>query len=331
MNQVLLRGKSARIFGPFMMALGVGSLYMSVRGLLGGGELGARLALSTFLGLFGALLLVGGRMIAAARGGVTVTDDALELAGDAADDILRIPLEQVRAVVVHEVQDRRGDALIPHFVCEAALAGGVHVLLGESDDEHHLRHFGHQVGEATGHGAPESEPPKVTFDPPRGDVPPTIVAAPQHLDLHVGVGGSLALTLAVSGATMLASGVVLMLDLQNNNVLGFLFGPLLIALGAILGAIPAGKAVLVERLRVDGDTLHHCYRLLGKTFGARAFALTDRAYVRLRQRGLHGAAIEVASDGRILIVAGGVHRGTPLTHEQLLWSAHHLAWKLATR
>ncbi|MFT7624395.1 MAG: hypothetical protein ACI9WU_003582, partial [Myxococcota bacterium] len=250
---------------------------------------------------------------------------AFELMGDCAEDRLRIDVSDCSAVAVTLVPERRSDALMDHYVCEALLRNGPALVLGESDDERGLGHFGHRIAGAAGLGEPVKQRPGSRPAAPTTPPPPALSVGADGIAIHVGLGGHLAATLSIGAAALLVTGVVLLLDLANNNVLGFLFGPLLIALGLALGVVPATKLLLVEHLKLDGRTLHHHYKALGREWGHRGFELTDQAYVRLRQRGLHGAAIEVSSDGRILIIGGGVHHQTTLDHAGLRWAAQYLA------
>lgn len=118
---------------------------------------------------------------------------------------------------------------------------------------------------------------------------------------------------------MVPVGVVLFMDIGNNSVLGFLFGPLLTLLGVALLSVPAVKVGLVETLVRDEGRLRHGYRAFGVRFGESEIALAVGAYVRVRQRGLLGASLEIVSGGRVHHLAGGVHRSTSLGPADLLW------------
>ncbi len=328
---VLIQSRQSRIFGPFFMALGILGVCVGAWSLVQAGDAGilARVVGGALPALFGALLIVGGRMIAAQRGGVGVADDAYVLVGDNAADRIQVPLDRVRHIVALQLDERWGDQLHTRWVCEALVADAPRVLLGESDDEHGLKHVAHNIAAAGGLGSPLLELPDSSVEQRPSDPPPPAVNMAEHgLALQVGLAGHLASTLLVGGISMFVVGVILIMDIANNNVFGFLFGPLLGALGILLTAVPITKRSLVEHLRVTPDehTLHHHYTAFGFSWGHRAFPLTPDAYVRVRQRGLLGANLEVVSDGRILHVAGGVHSGTLLGPPGLFWTGQYLSW-----
>ena len=331
---VLIQPRQARIFGPFIIALGVVSLAVGVYSLFETSDapIAHRLIGALFPGLLGALFVVGGRMIAARRGGVEATDDAYVLYGDSRKDLFRIPFERIDRLLALPLEERRGELLHTVWVIEALLRDAPRVLLGESDDEHGLKHVAHEMAKAGRVGTPAFElPDRGPPARPAGHPPAGVSLGTDSMTVRVGLGGSLGPTLLTGGGAMLAVGTLMLWDLANNNVLGFLFGPLMVALGLVLTALVVGKFALVEHLRMERGTLHHHYETFGRFWGRREFPITADAYVRVRQRGLQGACLEVVSDGRILHVGGGVHVGTPLGPPGLVWAGQHLLWLLTTR
>ncbi len=329
---VLISPRRSLLFGPLFMAMGVLGVAVGGWSLVQAGDAAVltRVVSSVLPALFGALLFAGGRMIAAQRGGVGVEDEAYVLVGDSAPDRIRVPLDRCRSIMALRLDERWGEQLHTRWVCEALVTDAPRVLLGESDDEHGLKHVAHNIASAGGLGAPLLEPPADSPPSrPEGPPPPTVTITKDQLDVLVGLGGNLASTLLVGGISMLVVGVILMLDIANNNVFGFLFGPLLAILGVILAAVPVAKRRLTEHLRVKGATLYHNYEAFGFSWGHREFPLVTGCYVRVRQRGLQGANLEVVSDGRILHVAGGVHNRTPLGPAGLFWTGQFLSWLIA--
>ena len=118
---------------------------------------------------------------------------------------------------------------------------------------------------------------------------------------------------------MVIIGAILIADIANNNVFGFLFGPLLVALGLVLSGVVVGKQLLWERLELGSGKLTHNYRIGGWVFGRREVPVLDDFYVRVRQRGLLGGSLELICDGHVRYIAGGVHQSSVLTPPDLFW------------
>lgn len=322
----ILPPRAARIVGPALVVAGMGCAAaglasVDVRQLVSSGVFGALFPL-----LVGAMLAAGGRMLWSPRGGLWAAPGRVRLGGDGTHDAIEA---EVTAIVVHEHVETWDEQEHATWVCEAATPGGLRLLLAESEDEHGLKHVAHEIGAATGLGEPLEQAP-VSSRVEGGPPPAAVAVRDRGLSVHVGAGGRLALSLLAGGLAMMPVGVVLFLDIENNSVLGFLFGPLLTLLGLALLLVPAFKAGLVETVVRDGDRLRHGYRACGVGVGHGEVALAPGAYVRVRQRGLPGACLEVVSGGRVHHLAGGVHARTALDPAGLLWLGGHVSRWLQT-
>jgi len=296
----------------------------------GEGALIGRLLVGLTPALLGGLLIAGGRMITARRGGVETGAGRFVLFGDSGRDRLDVPHRDVDRIVALPLEERWGDHIHAVWVCYALLKSGARVLLGESTDEQGVKHIAHQIAGAAGLGTPDYElPTPLPAEAPAAPSPPGVLeATDRRLRIRVGAGGNLAVTLLVCGLTMLLIGGFMMVDIANNNVLGFLIGPVLVFLGLILGAIPVIKRGLHETIDLSNLGLTHAYHAYGLTFARRTLKLGADTYVRIRQRGLLGANLELVSDGRIHHLAGGVHSGTLLSPPGLVWLAGRLSVNL---
>ena len=151
-----------------------------------------------------------------------------------------------------------------------------------------------------------------------------------EVHLKIGPGGTLARTLLTGGPSMLVVGTLLMSDVGNNHVFGFLFGPLFFALGFALTAVPL-YAALTDTMVDISDTQITAKQQFGSFIVSdRSIPRSAKAYVRIRQRGLLGAGLEVVSDGHVLLVCNGAHESTRITPHDLLNVASWLHSRLHT-
>ena len=320
--------RQSRFFGPFITALGVVGVGVGVWGLVSGsGPFGMQALAALVPATLGLLLALGGRMITQRRGGVAAESDAIVLFGDSATDRVQIPLKRFVAVCTLRLVERWGDNLHERWVIEGIVRDAPRVLLGESDDEHGLKHVAHQLTQAARLRAPVTAVPnEKTILKPNESTPAGIETTPTGVRISVGLGGHLAATLGIGGVSMALVGSILLADLVNNNVFGFLFGPFLIALGLVLVAVPVVKSKLSEELVLSAGQLNHVYSAFGRYFSRTEVPLEPDTYVRVRQRGLQGANLEVVTGGRIIHVAGGVHSTTTVDPPALFWLGQYLRW-----
>ena len=204
--------------------------------------------------------------------------------------------------------------------------------MGESDDEHGLKNAAHTFLAGTTL-APfvEMEPNTADIQPHPSPLPETVhLKSPTQIQLKVGSAGTLARTLLTGGPSMLVVGTLLMSDVGNNHVFGFLFGPLFFALGFALSAVPL-YATLVETIVDISETQITAKQQFGSfIISERSIPRSVKAYVRIRQRGLLGAGLEVVSDGHVLLVCNGAHETTRITPHDLLGVASWLHSRLHT-
>ena len=326
---VLIAPRQARLFGPFVIAGGLLAVGVGLYTLFLPGDTSIlqRLAQAAIPALVGALLVAGGRMLSQRRGGAVSTAEGFRLHGDSETDFVELPHTEIRRLIVCEQTERFGpDDFTRRWVCEALLGGGIRVLLAESQDEHGLKHMAHRFATAGGHATPTEEAPEGAVEPLASlpSAPAGVARDGEDLLVLVGGGGALAQTLLTGGLAFAGVGAILWLDIANNNVLGFLFGPLFCALGLALAAIPVVKRVLVERIRVQPGSVAHRYEAWGKGWSEREAPTDEGSYLRIRQRGMHGACLEVVGTKRVIQLAGGVHSSTRLTTTDLLWLAQRL-------
>ena len=119
-----------------------------------------------------------------------------------------------------------------------------------------------------------------------------------------------------------------MSNVEHNHVFGFPFGPLFLALGTALAAVPLAAAFSIAKLTIGDETLSVEHTLGPLTYGHRSIPRHDNAYVRIRQRGLLGASLEIISDGHVLLAINGIHRTTQVNPSDLLQIAGWISDKL---
>ena len=174
-----------------------------------------------------------------------------------------------RTIVTRRIQERFGEVIRPTWVIELVLRSGVRILLGESDDEHGLKHVAHEIS--------QSGPCRLRSLPnQRYKIRPwTLLCRIQSRlwakidQFRVGIGGSLARTLIVGGPSMALVGVLLMSNVEHNHVFGFLFGPLFLALGCALAAVPLTAAFARCQFTITGDCISVEYQLGTYKYGRR--------------------------------------------------------------
>jgi hypothetical protein len=279
--------------------------------------------------LIGGFLTAGGNMIAHRRGGLYATETQYLLNGDSESDVLAVDFSAAQSLHTWEFQERFGEVIRPTWVIELVLRSGVRILLGESDDERGLKHVAHEISQSGPMSAPIPTEPEVQDTPLDPTLPQSIAGSgPKSIQFRVGVGGSLARTLIVGGPSMALVGVLLMSNVEHNHVFGFLFGPLFLALGCALAAVPLTAAFARCQFTITEDCISIEYQLGTYKYGRRQIPHDGSAYVRIRQRGLLGAGLEVISDGHVLLAMNSVHSTTTVTPSDLLRVATWITAKL---
>ena len=327
----ILRSRRSRFFGSLCMALGIlsaGFGLFSVTQDTSVGWWGTALG-SAIPILMGGFLTAGGSMIAQRRGGLYADDNQYCLYGDSESDVIRLRFNSAKSIYTWELQERFGEIVRPSWVIELILQSGVRVLLGESDDEHGLKHVAHEISNGGPLGAPVLELEETSVPGSSATLPiHAAVESPGRLRVHVGSGGSLARTLLIGGPSMALIGVLLMSSVEHNHVFGFLFGPLFLALGIALCAVPASAMLSTSWLTITDSLISIEHRIGSWSYGRREIPRSSDNYVRIRQRGLLGAGLEIISDGHVLLALNGVHHTTNVKPDGLLaigaWIADRL-------
>ncbi len=242
----------------------------------------------------GAVLL----RLAAGRGGIVV-DDATHRIGlgvTSLRDTWWLPLDAcagVRAapmaapgssierwLVVIEPRDPRAPAIV----------------VAESD----ARELIDQVAAAV---AQRSGLPLLDAESARAEAPPPVDAA-TSTTFAVARGAALQTILTLFGAALVTVGVVAFAGLEQDPILGFIFGPVLFVLGLTLLVIAGVKALAREDLAFDGRTFEHRFRLGPLRWGTRR--VRARAPVwRIWLLGMRGGYLELRGDDGALVMAAG--------------------------
>ena len=294
--EFILPPREAPVFGRLMMVLGLGGVVFSaVVGATSGGVFLALVAAS-FPALLGVLPSTGGALLAARRGGVAFEAEAIAFYGDSPNSAIRIPFGRIASVVAVAREEGDPATPIPVATAEIILDSGVRVLLAEAPHEEQVEPLARAVAERL-------RVPQVA----RGRTPGT--RRTEGHAIRVGNQGALPRTLGVTAVSMLAAGSIAWLDTKNPAAAAFLGTPLL-ALGVVLGLLPVLKGRLTEHLDLfqDGRFTHE-YRALGLRWGRREGRADPEGCVRIRQRGLLGATLEIVGHRRVQLVAGGVQGG----------------------
>lgn len=296
----------------------------------GDAELLTRIFQSAIPILVGSLLLSGGHMLGGRRGGITVTEEHLVLWGESRNDRLQIPLEKIAAIHAHEIHEKWGEHEHTQWYLEAIVYDGPRFIVGESDDEHELKHYGHIMAQTTGHGSPTTQlnPAHINTNAPEEAAPNGIEVSANQIRFGVGTRNRLAATLVTGGLSMTVVGLFLLIDIANNNVFGFLFGPLLIFSGVALVLVPLVKGLSTEIIGFTENRVHHHYELFGFKFGQYEMEIGPESFVRVRQRGLLGANLEIVSQGLRRHMAGSIHARTLVNFPAMMWIGQWLSAKI---
>jgi len=127
--------------------------------------------------------------------------------------------------------------------------------------------------------------------------------------LRTGARFALAGPMLLTALLALASGVLAFASVATSGVVGFLFGPVLGALGLCLIALFAFNAFGSEELRIRSGIMERCCRLGGLRWGRKELRIKDgQIDVRLRTRGALGFCLEFISGPEMVIVGAGSTR-----------------------
>lgn len=133
-------------------------------------------------------------------------------------------------------------------------------------------------------------------------------ARPHQARFGVQRKAALTLVLSAFGVSLLAVGILALSQLENEPIVGFIFAPILMVMGAALGLVALVKRFATETLSSDGVHFTHAYTLGRMRWGARTIRANTPRF-RLRFLGMRGALIEVlGEDGTLVIAAGATSR-----------------------
>lgn len=273
-----------------------------------------------FPSLLGALLLLTGAMVRALKGGMSVDrrSRALALYGRSERDRLVLEPNQLtrgRLTWRDRPQDGETERL---WALELETSTGATVLIGEGPVRDELLDVLRAL-------APDLPcPVEETAEPAGpGPLPPHRTSLPDCVG-RTSLPGGARLTFAVQGPWALSGvltllgtlsllvGALLMAHVADAPLSGFLFGPSLAVLGAVLLLVSLTKALAVEEVDVVEGAVAHRFRIMGRSFAERRVTRGEPggAYARLRPRGAQGTCLEIVASGGSLLGASGVTSGT---------------------
>jgi hypothetical protein len=316
-DEWLLPFRQSRLFGPLCAALGLalGGLAIVMIVTTPGGIF-ERVAPSVFPTLLGVVFWNGGRLLAERRGGVQLDADALRLFGGDARTAITFPRPSL--VGAQLIERAEGDADNPSTTAcvELITRSGVRIALAEAPFSETLEPLGERIRQAFDFPRERPAPAR-----PSGGGTTTEV-------IHVGAQGRMPTTLAVTGGAMLVAGGFAMFDSAHAATGTFVGTPLLVC-GLLLLLVPGAKAALNEHIELrDDGTYTHDYRAFGLSWGARTGRADAAGAVRLRQRGVTGATIELVGHRRVQLIAGGVQGGPVFGPDALVALAERIeAWR----
>lgn len=315
---VLVDPRRNSVVGWMVYALGALQVTAGAWVLLASEEqsLAARLFLVVLLGVSGLLFLQVGRLIGDPKGGLVWEPGArrFRLAGAREDDTLDIPAEAVRGVAVVRRTERWGreETEVEIGAVELVLHSGATVLVAEPGDEERAVDVAAGLREVTGL--------------PEADAPTVVAPRRPQVDVRVGAGFPLARPLLTAGVLSLGVGAVMIANVADAPVFGFLFGPTLSAIGLCFLGLVGGKSLASETLLVgEGSWRHEVY------LGSRRVYLRelggDEIPGRLRvvTRGGQGFCLHMVRGGSVEVALNGVSRRTRFSPTDLLTLAGDLA------
>ncbi len=309
----LLNAQASPVLGPLLLVAGGALVVLAAVALARGDSFGLLLLpLSAMLG-------AGGFTLGARRGGLWLEPGAFVLGGDSASSRLRVPASPSTRVVRRAVEEHHRAStgllsaptsvpVVRHSI-ELERPSGLCVLLAEADDPDALTgladaahaHIEAAVGAQPGASTATNAPPL-----PDGE----------HV-IRVGSGTRLGVALFASGGALLGTGAALLFGESGAATRSFVGVPLM-ALGGLFVIVVAVKALASEVLSLDGPRWTHGWRLGPLRWFEFNGTADANGGVRLRQRGLHGATLELVGGGRVHLLAGGVQGATALGPEALL-------------
>lgn len=307
MSTPLITPRQATVVGPLLVVVGAGL------GVAAAVALAQHDAFGLLIAPVAAMVVGGGVTLGSRRGGVWLHPQGVALGGDSARSSLYAPFVDGARVVRRAVEENDG-AVVRHSV-ELERGSGLCVLLAESDHAELLSPIADAVHEAL---SAQGWPPL-----------PHAPALADTTVIRVGARSRLSGALLASGAALALTSVALLVGDSGAATQSFVAVPLL-TLGVILLSIVGIKAFAAEVLVVEGPGWSHGWRLGPLRWFEFSGTADPAGGVRLRQRGLHGATLELIGQGRVHLLAGGVQERTPMSPAALLALGDALArWHAA--
>ncbi len=193
-----------------------------------------------------------------------------------------------------------GKDTIERWMLVLGLRDRPEVVLAESDDRGAIMGIGERlaarltISDLSAPGAPAASD---TTGPPR--------ASAHHQErFAVSRGAALQGLLAIFGTSLVAVGVIAFTEVQREPVVGFIFAPILVVMGAVLLAVPLVKRFARETLAFDGAAWTHGWELMRWRWGHRTVRATEPRF-RLRLLGMRGGMLELIGDDGVLVIAAG--------------------------
>ncbi len=279
-------------------------------------SLAARLFLTILLGVSGALFLLVGRLIGEPKGGMIweAGSRRFRLAGANDEDTLDIPADEVRGVIVASRTERWGreETAVEIGAVELLLRSGATVLVAEPGDEERAGDVAMGLREVTGL--------------PAVDAPTRVTPRKPEAEVRVGAGFPLGRPLSIAGILSLGVGGVMVANVANAPVFGFLFGPTLSAIGLCFLGLVVGKALATESLRVGAGVWRHAVHQAGRQVIRRELDGEDaEGRIRVASRGGQGFCLHMVRGGSVEVALNGVSRRTRCSPQDLLTLAGDLA------
>ncbi len=271
-----------------------------------------------FEALLGALLLVVGVLMAARKGGLLRRPDGhLALLGIGERDALLIPPGDVTAVRLFARDETWGRNDVALHVCELETRGGVPIWIAESAELNAVFMLARRLEDAL--AVPMQRPealPERTAEPDAPESGSVLV--------RTGRGGLLLTAYGLFAALSFVTGVLMMTNVQAAPISGFLFGPVLAVLGVAFSALCVVGRFGVSELRWTATHVGVQERLGFLTWGRKEVPREPSLYVRLRHRGVQGAALDVVTPAATLVPLAGIGAHSRFRYAELVALAERL-------
>lgn len=231
-----------------------------------------------------------------ARGGLFVDDAArrLGIGVTSADDVWWVPFERILGIRVHRIAPA-GDVVAFRWCARLELTGGVGVAIAESTSRELVETVAERLCNETGFRA---------FGDDDEDAPRAPAPVSAEVDLRVRHRVAMHGMLSLLGASSTAVGAVLYSQVATAPVFGFLFAPVLMALGmALLASVLVKRMCREEIVHQRGLWTHRFAFGERWRWSEREITAPQPAWT-LRVLALRGARLELEGSGGDLIIMG---------------------------